>query len=92
MFLQGDLQAVFDALFSVGAIEPVLKMNWSNMTEKMEKNPNQVRRACNQVNACHGNRHQLVQKLSEMDNELVNYIALEVAREFCEYQERTNLQ
>ena len=91
MFLQGDLQTVFDALYTIGAIDPVLKLDWEKVTDEMLKNPQLCQKAFTEVNACRGDRDLLVQKLSRMETKSVNYIALEVAREFCEFQERKAL-
>ena len=91
MFLQGDLQALFDALYSVGAIDPVLKMDWEQVTQEMARNPSLVKQAMDAINACKGNQTLLVQQLHMMDSRSVNYIAMEVAREFVEFQDRSNL-
>lgn len=91
MFLQGDLQIVFDALYSVGAIDPVLKLDWNEVTKEMMSQPLLVSDAFHSINACRGNKDLLVQKLHMMDPRSVNYIAMEVAREFCEFQDRKSL-
>ncbi len=91
MFIQGDLQAVFDALFHIGAIDPVLKMNWDTVTEDMDRHPHLVRKVVREINDCRGDRDQLVQKFHQMDQRQINFAALEVAREFCEFQERQTL-
>ncbi len=91
MFLQGDLQAVFDALYTVGAIDPILKMDWDQVTNDMAKNPQLVKQAMDVINACAGNQTLLVQQLHMMDTRVVNYIAMEVAREFVEFQDRNCL-
>ncbi|UXR64709.1 cytochrome [Bdellovibrio bacteriovorus] len=91
MFLQGDLQLVFDALYSVGAIDPVLKLDWSEVTREMMANPQILSDAFQTINGCRGNKDLLIQKLHMMDPRSVNYIAMEVAREFCEFQDRTEL-
>jgi len=91
MFLQGDLQTVFDALYSVGAIDPVLKLDWAEVTKEMMSQPQIVSDAFQTVNSCRGNKDLLIQKLHMMDQRSVNYIAMEVAREFCEFQDRTEL-
>ncbi len=91
MFLQGDLQTVFDALYSVGAIDPVLKLDWAEVTKEMMSQPQIVSDAFQTVNSCRGNKDILIQKLHMMDQRSVNYIAMEVAREFCEFQDRTEL-
>lgn len=91
MFLQGDLQAVFDALYAVGAIDPILKMDWEEVTNDMVKHPKLVKQAMDMINACAGNKTLLVQQLHMMDTRVVNYIAMEVAREFVEFQDRNCL-
>ena len=91
MFLQGDLQLVFDALYSVGAIDPVLKLDWSEVTREMMANPQILSDAFQTINGCRGDKDLLIQKLHMMDPRSVNYIAMEVAREFCEFQDRTEL-
>ena len=91
MFLQGDLQAVFDALYTIGAIDPVLKMDWDQVTNEMAQNPHLVVEAMDTVNSCRGDKNLLVQKLHMMDTRAVHYIAMEVAREFVEFQDRSCL-
>lgn len=91
MFLQGDLQLVFDALYSVGAIDPVLKLDWNEVTKEMMSEPAIVSAAFHTINACSGDKDLLIQKLHMMDPRSVNFIAMEVAREFCEFQDRKEL-
>lgn len=91
MFIQGDLQAVFDALYEIGAIDPVLKMDWNAVSAEMQKYPKILENAFSVVNKCAGDRDQLLNELHQMDNQALTYIALEVAREFAEFQDRKDL-
>lgn len=91
MYLQGNLQLVFDALFAVGAIDPVLKMDWQEVTEQMEKEPQRLHTACETMNSCGENIQQMVDILRSMDTQSLHFLALEVAREFCEFQDRKTL-
>ena len=91
MFIQGDLQAVFDALYTVGAIDPVLGMDWEKITSEMNQNPQLVDRACASINACRGDQKQLVQTLNSLEQKLLHFVALEMAREFSEFQDRKEL-
>lgn len=91
MYLQGDLQAVFDALYTVGAIDPVLKMDWEKVNDEMEAQPQRVHEACRRINTCSGDIGRIVEMLRTMDPQSVNFVALEVAREFCEFQDRKEL-
>lgn len=91
MFLQGDLQAVFDALYSIGAIDPVLKMDWNQLTEEMSGQPQKIESILSLINSCSGSREDLVQRIGLLDEKSVHYLAMEVAREFSEFQDRKEL-
>ena len=91
MFIQGDLQAVFDALYSVGAIDPVLKMDWSSITNEAAKNQRQLQEAIRDINNCRGQRENLILKMNGLEPKILNFIAVEVAREFAEFTSRSEL-
>lgn len=91
MFLQGNLQAVFDALYKIGAIDPVLKLDWDTVNRQMLANPQIVHAACSEINACKGNTELMVEKLHRMEEKSIHFVALEVAREFCEAHDRKEL-
>jgi len=91
MFIQGNLQVVFDALYSVGAIDPVLGMDWEKINSEMNNSPHLVNKVCARINACAGDHSLLVEILKTFEPKLLNFVAMEVAREFCEYQDRKEL-
>lgn len=91
MFIQGDLQAVFDALYSSGVVDPILKMDWSVVSKQMEKNPIKVQKVIEQINSCSGDRDKILQQMSALDKQAIHFIALEVAREFAEFSDRQTL-
>ena len=90
-FLQGNLQALFDALYTVGAIDPVLKMDWSQVTAEMMKDYKVMQNAVNVINACDSDPKLLIEKMHALDVKSLNFIAVEVAREFAEFQDRKEL-
>jgi uncharacterized protein YutE (UPF0331/DUF86 family) len=91
MYIQGDLQAIFDALYTVGAIDPVLKQDWESLVREMSQKKDLVDMAFSTINACRGNRQQLIHQFGKMDQKTLYYIAMEVAREFSEFYERQTL-
>lgn len=91
MYLQGNLQLVFDALFTIGAIDPVLKMDWQQVTEEIENEPQRLHSVCEKMNACAGSLSSMIEILKSTDSKSINFLALEVAREFCEFQDRETL-
>jgi predicted transcriptional regulator len=91
MFIQGDLQAVFDALFTIGAIDPVLHSDWEKINNEMSANPHVVVKACTSINSCSGDRTKIIETLLGMDPKSIEFVALEVAREYSEFQDRKEL-
>lgn len=92
MFLQGNLQNVFDALYTLGAIDPVLKKDWKQMNSELENHLDMVYSGFQKINSCSNDFNVLLQEMGKMDEKTLQYLAMEVAREFCEYQDRSNLQ
>ena len=91
MFLQGNLQNVFDALYTLGAIDPALKADWQQMNRDLEDHMNEVYNSFRKINSCSDNFSTLLQEMEKMDTKTLQYLAMEVAREFCEYQDRSAL-
>lgn len=91
MFIQGDLQAVFDALYSIGTIDPILQMDWKTIQEKMSREPQKLKVALKKINDCAGDRNQLVETLKSFEPATIHYVAIEVARELADSQEKTIL-
>ncbi len=91
MFLQGDLQAVFDALYKMGIIDPILKKDWKESLENPYQSSEVVTEAVLHINSCRGDMNKIVEILQTYDNETVEYIAMEVAREFADFYARKDI-
>ena len=89
--LQGDLQAVFDALYDLGVIEPVLAMDWRTRLLEMENGSPQLQTAIRAVNECGPDKARLTNKLNGMDRDALEMLAMEVAREYADYHTRSDL-
>ncbi len=87
MYLQGQLQVVFDVLYEMGVIEPMLKMNWQDITKEVSKNPEKKLALLSLVNSCDCDKTVLHSRLVSLDDRSLQLVAMEVARELCEYQE-----
>ena len=81
MLLQGDLQKVFDALYHLGVIDPVLEMDWSEEFEKIEKNPFHLAEIVGVVNTSGGSYEQLMDQLKEFNQKDLSHLAMMVAKE-----------
>ena len=91
MYLQGNLQLVFDALYEMGVIEPVLKMDWQNALKEMNKNPYQLFEVMSVVNKHQIAADDLIVKLESFGEEVLSYLAMEVAREFADFHSRAEV-
>ena len=89
--LQGDLQAVFDTLYEMGVIEPVLEMDWKPVLKELEGKSPKLTRAINAVNGCGRDRGQLRMELAALDRPTLEILAMEVAREYADFHLRTEL-
>lgn len=81
MLLQGDLQKVFDALYHLGVIDPVLEKDWQQEFKKIEENPQTLVEILGVVNSNLGNYQDLMNKLSAYDVEHLSHLAMVVAKE-----------
>lgn len=91
MLLQGNLQNVFDALYTLGAIDPVLKMDWQKMNKEFDDHMDRVYDSFRTINKYSDDFTILLKEMEKMDSKTLQYLAMEVAREFCEYQDRSSL-
>ena len=91
MLLQGDLQAVFDALFDMGVIDPVLNKDWAESLEEISRDPRRLERAIEAVNEGQPSPDAIRQALTRFDGRTLEYLAMEVAREFADYRSRGDL-
>jgi len=91
MYLQGDLQKVFDALYNLGVIDPVLEMDWSEAVREMPEHVRDIAEAVRIANDCQTDATLLMSELKKFDERTLGYLAMEVAREFADFHARENL-
>ena len=89
MILQGSLQDLFDALYELGVIEPLLSKDWMPVFEKRELEPKKLERALKAVRNHKGSSKSLAKTLKKFDSDVLEELAVEVAREYAEYYGRT---
>lgn len=91
MYLQGNLQIVFDALYEMGVIEPVLKMDWQSALTEIHSNPNDLFKVIKIVNTHQSDVADLAEKLENFDEKTLSYLAMEVAREYADFHSRNQV-
>ncbi len=91
MYLQGNLQNVFDALYQLGVIDPVLDMDWSQAMEQMQDHFSEFLQVVQVVNTNQSDVHSLIFELEKFDEVTLSYLAMEVAREYADFHAREDL-
>ncbi len=91
MYIQGDLQKVFDALFNLGVIDPILEADWIEAQKLLPRHYKQLEKAVSTANSFQGDVSELMVKLKEYDETVLGYLAMEVAREFSNFHERKKI-
>ena len=85
MLLQGNLQHMFDALYEMGIIDPVLDKDWQKAMDNRACYESELAQAVTAANEASGDIKLLVNKLNKFKGPVLEYLAIEVAREFAEY-------
>lgn len=88
MFIQGNLQNVFDALFAMGMINPALKADWAPMDRTLKGQPQRLNEAIRAVNRSGNETENIIENLKAFDQETLLMLAMEVAREFVDFEDR----
>ena len=91
MYLQGNLQAVFDALYHLGIIDPVLEMDWSDAIQSMPGHAMEYKEVVVVANKFQTDVQSLMLELERFDEKALGYLAMEVAREFADYHSRETI-
>lgn len=91
MYLQGNLQAVFDALYHMGVIDPVLDMDWGQALDEMSDYADEFFQVLTIANEYQDDVTSLMDHLKKFDQQTLSYLAMEVAREYADYHSRETL-
>ncbi len=91
MYLQGNLQTVFDALYEMGVIEPILQVDWQDALKEMNQDPAPLFAVVKVANNFQSDVGVLIEKLETFDERSLGYLAMEVAREFADFHARQQI-
>ena len=91
MHLQGNLQAVFDALYNMGVIDPVLRMDWRSAMRDRPRFEAQIALAVDIASQDHGDVEKLMNELGRFEEPVLTFLAMEVAREYADYHARKEM-
>ena len=92
MYLQGNLQIMFDALYYMGVIDPVLEMDWTDILEEIPAHMNHFSQVVGVANNYQHDVNLLMEELDKFDEKTLSFLAMEVAKEFADFHSREELQ
>ena len=91
MYLQGDLQVMFDALYNMGIIDPVLELDWTKELEDIHDYMEEFMTVIHVVNSKQDNLEEMIRALESFDKKTLSFLAMEVAKEFADFHSREHI-
>ncbi|MBE8221173.1 MAG: hypothetical protein HAW60_00410 [Bdellovibrionales bacterium] len=90
MYLQGNLELLFNALDSMRCIDEVLQMDWKLFLHKAKPHKPECDKAVNIINSCDSDPIKLKKALSTFPSLVLKYLAIEVGLEMLECERYKN--
>jgi hypothetical protein len=75
----------------MGVIDPVLEMDWGSALEQIGQFEDEFFRVLSVANSCQDDMQTLITNLKKFDQQILSYLAMEVAREYADYHSRETL-
>jgi hypothetical protein len=85
MRLSGNLQAYYDALDEMGIIDPLLKTDWSELNTLRFLRYSDFEKLIDKMNQLNSAKEKIKKELIAYDAQMIQFFAMEVAKEYAEY-------
>lgn len=85
--LQGELQVVFDVLYDLGVIQPVLQLDWQPYLKEMEEGSVRLATAVRTVNRWNHDPVRMRVELARLDEHALQSLAIVVAKELADFHQ-----
>lgn len=85
MKLSGNLQAYYDALDELGIIDPLLKTDWSQLNTMRVLRFTDFEKLIDRMNRLDSAKDKIKKELISYDAQMIQFFAMEVAKEYAEY-------
>lgn len=91
MRLSGNLQVYYDALEEMGIIDPLLKTDWSQLNTLRVLRYNDFEKLIDKMNQLNSAKDQIKKELISYDAQMIQFFAMEVAKEYAEYHKEKQI-
>lgn len=85
MKLSGNLQTYYDALDELGIIDPLLKTDWTQLDTMRVLRFTDFEKLIDRMNHLNPVKDQIKKELISYDAQMIQFFAMEVAKEYAEY-------
>lgn len=85
MKLSGNLQAYYDALDELGIIDPLLQTDWSELDNLRLSRFHDFEKLVDKINQLDSAKDKIKRELISYDAQMIQFFAMEVAKEYAEY-------
>ncbi len=85
MKLSGNLQTYYDALDELGVIDPLLKTDWTQLDHMRILRFTDFEKLIDRMNRLKCAKEQIKKELISYDAQMIQFFAMEVAKEYAEY-------
>ncbi len=85
MRLSGNLQVYYDALEELGIIDPLLKTDWTELNTLKVTRFSDFEKLIRKINQLNSGKDKIKRELISYDSQMIQFFAMEVAKEYAEY-------
>lgn len=85
MRLSGNLQVYYDALEELGIIDPLLKTDWTELNTLKVTRFGDFEKLIRKINQLNSGKEKIKRELISYDAQMIQFFAMEVAKEYAEY-------
>ncbi len=85
MRLSGNLQVYYDALEELGIIDPLLKSDWAELNTLRLIRFTDFEKLVDKMNHLECGKDKIKRELISYDAQMIQFFAMEVAKEYAEY-------
>lgn len=88
MRLSGNLQLYYDALEELGIIDPLLKIDWAELNSLKMTRFHDFEKLVDKMNRLDSGKEVIKKELICYDSQMIQFFAMEVAKEYAEYHKQ----
>ena len=86
MKLSGNLQDYYDVLDEMGVLDHLMKSDWSHLDAIKGSRSSEFNKFINIINRVGTKKEEIKKQLVSYDSQIIQFFAMEVAKEYADFQ------